>query len=341
MNLPARPTVWIQSLLVSALLAGCLNRETTGPVGAECDPYRLRISNVYSPTWDPTGTRLAFHGSLYNDTDSTNGIHVFDTRTAADRLLLQMAYSPTTIRISWSPSGDKLLLDGSLSLAVLEIASGTITPLYDEGREMGLGSWSPEGDSIYYARGRRFDEDPSAGGFWVISASGGASRPFRTAAGASLYGSEPPRFSPDGRWIALSIVGTDIHGQPANATDIFVAARDGSEIERITFMGGSARNPQWIDNDQITFDFVNVDCLATVSNPARHSWVVRRTHGAPHRLVQDLGDNRVQFSFPPAIDRSGTKVAFVGLESTSKRGWLYTMDINGANRRLVFGPPKR
>jgi Tol biopolymer transport system component len=137
---------------------------------------------------------------------------------------------------AWSPDGTRLVLrvatPTSKGLAILDVASGRLTPLTSGGgTDDNLPKWSPNGTEIVFTSDRDGDYD-----LYTIRPDGTALRRLTNTPGNDAHAA----WSPDGRWIAFSSARGGFKdeaprgggGQPA--TDIFVMRPDGTDVRRLT-----------------------------------------------------------------------------------------------------------
>jgi TolB protein len=139
-------------------------------------------------------------------------------------------------RLSWSPSGDRILGDcGMVESWVIDVSNGTGYSLTQRwGRTVNTPDWSPLGDKILYTAGTDA---------YVANLDG-------SGASMVLPGVEQPEWSPDGTRIVFV--------KPAYwGNQIFVANADGSGWKQLTSSstsGGSDGWPTWSpDGTRILF----------------------------------------------------------------------------------------
>jgi eukaryotic-like serine/threonine-protein kinase len=139
--------------------------------------------------------------------------------------------------LSWSPDGEQIIysaLVGSNEEMFVKRAGSS-----DNGRmlETGLngtkliGDWSVDGKSIVYLFESNSAEQPSIYGQWLA---GG--KPFLLGPAGSEE--EPPRFSPDGQWVAYQ---TNDSGNP----EIYVRQFKAETSESIQVSRGGGHEPRW------------------------------------------------------------------------------------------------
>jgi TolB protein len=195
-------------------------------------------ASALAPMWSPAGDRIAF------------GLGRFFP--AAGR------YAPAQIAVigadgsglrrltpddggnyefpSWSPDGKRLVLRSATSsskrLSILDVDSGTLTPLTPDSGSDNLPAWSPKGDVITFTSRRDGDWE-----VYSIRPDGTGLKRLTRSPGNDAHAS----WSHDGRWLAFSSARGGFKDEMARgggggqgATDIFVMRPDGTDIRRLT-----------------------------------------------------------------------------------------------------------
>src|SRR4029450_4318150 len=120
------------------------------------------VDEIFTPTWSPDGSRIAFSGlkggatDLYAVTLETGALRSLTSDLYAD---LQPPRSPDGSRIAFvtdrfSSSLDALAF-GNYRLATIDATSGIVTaiPSFEEAKNIDP-HWSPDGNSMYFVADR-------------------------------------------------------------------------------------------------------------------------------------------------------------------------------------------
>ncbi|MBW3661128.1 MAG: hypothetical protein KY397_05790 [Gemmatimonadetes bacterium] len=114
----------------------------------------LEGSGWSQPAWAPDGRRLVAVGVR----DGVERLHVVDAGGGDPRALAPGGPAPQADP-AWSPDGSRIVFrlgsGAGADIAVMEVASGSITRLTDNDVAEGGPSWSPAGDRIVFVRTSR------------------------------------------------------------------------------------------------------------------------------------------------------------------------------------------
>lgn len=117
------------------------------------------VGAIYTPSWSPDGTRVAFSGQSRGFTD----LYVLDLET--ERVTRLTADPFADLQPAWSPDGRslafttdryttdlELLVAGPYQVALLDLASGEIEALpgFDDQFRNYNPQWAPDGESLYF-----------------------------------------------------------------------------------------------------------------------------------------------------------------------------------------------
>ena len=146
------------------------------------------------PAWSPGGTRIAFGDGSNLYVEKPNGAGVSRIATAG----------PQVADLSWSPDGTKIAFDSGDAIFVVDADGSHLKPVVVGGIGSGPGvpSWSPDGSRILY-----FSTPGSPtrykGQVWSMRPDG-SDRRLLYDEGCCVGDWNPPIWSPDGRWVAVS-----------------------------------------------------------------------------------------------------------------------------------------
>jgi Tol biopolymer transport system component len=120
----------------------------------------------------------------------------------------------------------------SKGLSILDVESGTLTPLTPDSGTDNLPAWSPKGDVITFTSRRDGDWE-----LYSIRPDGTGMKRLTRSPGNDAHAS----WSHDGRWLAFSSARGGFKDEMARgggggqgATDIFVMRPDGTDVRRLT-----------------------------------------------------------------------------------------------------------
>ena len=327
------------SLLLLALLgstiAGCHSTHRMEPNnGYPCEEIKCRVSTVWAPAFSPGGRQVAFESALDQDGNYSTGIYIHDLTTDVETKVYDDPWFVTSI--SWSPSKNMMLLGYGYSLSVLDLSTGVRTGLNTLNRDMSDAIWTGEGDSIYYTRGAVAGYNPPDSiGLFVTSPEGGPGRRLVPADGSAVFPGDGVDISPNGKWLTFCQPLGGYYGPPGPGAEIWIMHPDGTSLTQLTNLNGYSHSPRWINGGRdIVFTYQPRECFS-LTRPAEHTWVISSGGGAPQPYRLDLGDTRIQFGYPPAIDRTGLWVCVPMLNPNTNYGALYYMDVWGGHARLL------
>lgn len=165
----------------------------------EGNARRITRDSAYEtdPVWSPDGKRLAYA----TDARGLMQLHMMDLTTGAAQPVSQGDYA--SVAPAWSPDGRHLAFqreDGSTH--ILDLASGADRPIAPAVDFPSRPTWSADGRFIAFAAASQ-----SRNRIAIVDTTTGAQRwidpaPFRSV---STRGDDGPVWSPDGKWLAVSM----------------------------------------------------------------------------------------------------------------------------------------
>lgn len=233
--------------------------------------------------------------------------------------------APAGTETQVSPAGDRIAFASAEPDAEIYVMNAD-----GSGRtHLGTGiepDWSPDGESIVYARGRKTGnceyvpagvDNPDPCDVWVMDADGSNQR--RLAAGFS------PDWSPDGRRIAYA-------GGDDNDPEIRVMNADGSGDVQLTDRDDAiAGRPDWSpDGTRIAFGR-NWQCDSSdLPGWCSHTEVMDATGGDQHFVINGIA---------PSWSPDGHRIAFMS-GGNGGNSEIYTAKSDGSDRRRLTNDAK-
>ncbi|MDH3423236.1 MAG: prolyl oligopeptidase family serine peptidase, partial [Gemmatimonadota bacterium] len=179
----------------------------------------------------------------------------------------------------WSPDGSRMAVTNGVSgfaqVGVVDVRSGTVTPLTYEPHEHSSPVWSPDGQWLVYLR----NDDVGMSNDVVIARADGVGSPRILTRGKGIRSS--PSFSPDGDRIAF-LESTSVRTQ-----DVWTIGPDGSGLRQVTRSMGRIDPSRLSEAHEIAYaaaDNVRIPGMMWLPpdfDPDRRYPVLVRLHGHP------------------------------------------------------------
>jgi Tol biopolymer transport system component len=259
-----------------AAVTTLLGRLTSGP---ETQTKPVVLSDIEGsaayPAFSADGNRLA-----YCDRPLAKGAayHLFVRRAPTGAVTPLTTGESNDISPAWSPDGSRIaflrMQEGKAQLLVIPSEGGTETriaefPAADNGQSMPALAWSHDGKSLATVVGG--ENQPAA--IALISVANGALRRITTPP-AGTDGDWAPAFSPDGSRLAF------IRGSSpgSGSEDVYVAASDGGNPQRLTFDERIARGVTWSSSGS--------ELIYAAARAGRlRLWRIPSAGGSPHEVI--------------------------------------------------------
>ena len=117
-----------------------------------------QVGEILNPTWSPDGDAIAFSATVGGDSD----LFIYDLASSSIKRMTSDLYAD--LQPAWSPDGDSiafvtdrfttnepLLNAGDYRLAVLDVASGRISPISTFGQGKNINpQWTPDSRSLFF-----------------------------------------------------------------------------------------------------------------------------------------------------------------------------------------------
>ena len=276
------------------------------------------------PRWSPDGNKLAFLSDRA-DEDKGAQLWLLDMRGGEGKQLTHLEHAVSDF--TWSPDGTRVVLvvnvapptpdeekpepivvnrywfkedeTGYLGVArshlfLLETDDGNVSQLTDEAYDELQPSWSPDGERIAFVSKREDDMDRHDNwDVFVMDAEPGASVSQVTqnpGADGDAWGSDPPRWSPDGDRLAYLRGGKPEDLWYALTQIATIDAEGGTENLPTEALDRNSRQPRWsADGSRIFFLLEDDQSVQLAEVRLRDNRVERLT--APGRVVHEFDVN--------------------------------------------------
>jgi Tol biopolymer transport system component len=182
--------------------------------------------------WSPDGRQIVFHSNR----DGNFEIYVMDADGRSPIRLTN--YAGVDQFPDWSPDGREIVFRRDIDIYVMDLANGDTRRLTNAPPLNQMAAWSPNGHELVFMSAR--DGYPSV---FTMGADGSHQvnlTPKAPADSNSEWLSRAPSWSTDGRQIYFMSFRPETGGD----TEVFVMNRDGSGVQRLTFVIGVDGSPR-------------------------------------------------------------------------------------------------
>lgn len=329
-------SLFILTIVSTVALCACNGRPSV-PAGEADYVSWVGISSFERPVWSPDGTQLALRE--FKDPVARESARLF-LYTFNDKHLTPLSFtSGDYTSVSWSPDTSKLVVAKQNERAygrdiqVIDLSTETVETIgYGEGV-----AWAPDGQSIAIYAGPKADVHQAQYAVHLVRPDGtlikAISLPITSARRESTpvpVTVQPGDFSfpalrsedffdgmswsPDGRWIVISIMRTSPDSGPSG--NLYVVNVDDDEVRQITSEGWN-REPAW-SPDGTTIAYVRMEHPSIFGR----IYLVRPDGSCPSPISESLAAQSLSWS------PDGNRIAY------EYRNSIYILDIR---KRLASG----
>lgn len=194
------------------------------------DVQRLTDSRALRPVWSPDGTQIAFLSAQ----DGNGNIFLMEADGSNPRNLTNSAGDDSDP--AWSPDGTHIAfsakIDKEIDIYVIAVDGSDLQNLTENNdADDHTPQWSPDGTQIAYVS--KDNASPNRQ-IYLMNADGTDNINLSNSDSGNLA----PAWSPDGTQIAF------LSNRDGTTSSIYVMNNDGSNLQRLTFMG-TVREPIW------------------------------------------------------------------------------------------------
>jgi Tol biopolymer transport system component/DNA-binding winged helix-turn-helix (wHTH) protein len=236
--------VVIAAIAAMAILPGLRSSSPPTPVPLENVPFTSFPGSEICPAISPDGSRVIFS---WRETDEGNYDLFMKQRNTETPLRLTETPGNEYYAV-WSPDGTEcayaLYAEEDRGVYIMPALGGAPRKVIDIPHGIGGIDWSPDGHLLAYASREHIGQPVK---IFVYSLATGESRPLTSPiknSGGDYY----PAFSPDGKHVAFC------RRDRTGLQDIFVAATEGGEPERLTYSQHYIAGLDWLpDGNALIF----------------------------------------------------------------------------------------
>ena len=237
----------------------------------------------------------------------------------------KIANAPRIVRGVFNRYDTRGWIDGSAQLFVYDVARASVRQITSGRYDHEQASWSPDGTTLVYVtdRSRQRHDILGRGEVWTVSADGGRGQRISPLLG----GPSCPRFSPDGRRVAVVAVPQVHHAAGRNHQLLVFGAQGGGEPVQVapdfdrSLMAGVAHS--WITSNELLFCALDGGSMT----------VMRARIGRRNAVPVVTGDTQV-YGFSLNQDRQQRRFAFVEAW-VDRPGDVYVRDLDSTTERAT------
>lgn len=213
----------------------------------ETKRLQLLVRDGAAPAWSPDGTRIAYRNT------QTGGLWIADITTGEAREIYSTD-RPVNF-LTWSPDGQKIAFvkivggAGIGAIWVIDAAGqGEAVQLVPMEMYAGYLNWSPAGDQILFTSRAGNHLTPSEPfNLWAVNVETDEQRQLTQ----DIFVGGVTAWSPNGNWFVFA--GTNLLEGETPPYDLWLMAKDGGELKRLTSDVANDLYPSWVTASKIVF----------------------------------------------------------------------------------------
>ena len=248
---------------------------------------------------------------------------------------IEMPADSTFAHAVWAPGGDVVFDSeraGPRHLFRMPVDGGEAVQVTDgQVNQMGA-AMTPDGERVTF---ETWNDEHDLGFFTVDAADGGGAEPLFTRAdaeptGSGYLGFTGAAYSPNGRWIAFTMV----TGRGGSASAVYVVRVDGSGLRRLTQDALLAASPDWSPDGKTILFHQNLFEHGGGGSPL---WTVPFQGGKPQMLMGGYGPDQWASSGDWSPD--GSQIVFQYFETGWDHNELRIVNADGTGEHTLWVTP--